>query len=391
MTKYLNPKCFIFGILIGFIFCCIYGYFISRTADLGQFSRFYRLIQPESFYYPTASELLETARHSVAKDKILVLIGGSSVLRGTGQDPDEVWSDTLQQLLGDQYKVLNYAADGASFSSFGGAAFRMLRQEYPKIIFIAGAYQLNSEGRMDGLPPYDYLFWDAYYKHLFSPSQNEAEIIKKIRKEEMSSKEGMELHLMSFLDSYFYFRNLWNWVSYHYLFTMFSEFVYNHPFKPRHIYHEELLDPPLEKRFIDEESFRNYQKIIQQTVVGQINDFSQNPLQIKPNVLASAMDGYDKVFQPEDRNKILMVLTTYNTRIIASIPKKFQNGYWTTNEQTHILLKNLGYHVIDVGKDFSGDDYLDIAHFRASGGKKAADQVAAEVKKIAELNGYITH
>ena len=144
MTTYLRPKYFLGGFVLGFVICCAAGYVISSKARLNHFSRFYLAIEPQTLYYPTASELLQTVRHKVPKDKILVLVGGSSIFRGAGQDPNEIWTDNLQQLLGDKFKVLNYATDGASFSSYGGVVFRMLREEYPKLIFVAAAYQFNS-------------------------------------------------------------------------------------------------------------------------------------------------------------------------------------------------------------------------------------------------------
>jgi len=158
---------------------------------------------------------------------------GSSIFRGDGQVPDELWSVKLQQLLGEKYKVINFASDGTSFPSCGGVVFRMLRQKHPKIIFVAAAYQFNAEGKMDSIPPYNYFFWDAYYKRLFHPYTKEVILINDLRKSEMSNPEGLELHLMSILDSYFYFRNLWNWLSYRLVFTVFSEYEFKSPYLPR--------------------------------------------------------------------------------------------------------------------------------------------------------------
>jgi len=392
MTKLFRPAYFLVGFILGLLFCSLVGYYVSTKARFHHFSRFFMEISPQTLYYPTASELLQTARHEVSKDKILVLVGGSSIFRGVGQDPGDAWTTELQALLGDKYKVLNYASDGASFSSYGGVAFRMLRQEYPKIIFVAAAYQFNSEGFMDGLPPYDYLFWDAYYKKLFKPYKKEAELIEQLRKEEMTTKDGVEKHFMAYLDSLFYFRNLWNWVGYQLLFTMYNENNLRTPFQPRRKYHEALFDPKYKKVLYaanhDAAHVKQYKDLIRLITTGIIDDITHTPLKIKKSVLSSCIQGYDNVFQPIDRSKILMVQTTYNTRIIGSMPNNIQKGYWVITKISHEAIASLGYPVLDIGQDFVDDDFMDIDHFWPSGGKKLAVQVAKEVKHIAKSNHY---
>ncbi|MDR3491468.1 MAG: hypothetical protein P4M12_05400 [Gammaproteobacteria bacterium] len=395
MTKYLRPKFFLAGTLLGFILCCLSGYLISNKARLHHFSRFFLEIEPQTLYYPTASELLQTAKHDLSDDKILVLIGGSSIFRGVGQDPDELWSNHLQKLLGDRFKVENFASDGASFSSYGGVLFRMLRKSHPKMIFVASSYQFNSEGYMDGLQPYDYLFWDAYYKNLFQPYDKETALIKQLRKNQMTTAGGIEQHVMNYLDSYFYSRNLWNWMSYRLVFTMFSEFTFRKPFQPRRKFHDETIPADytklLLKTYNDSEHLNKFKEFLTQTAAYYVTDINKSPLQILPSVAAGGLQGYDEVFQPIDRSKILMVQTTYNTHIMSLLPRKIQNAYWFANTQSHIMMKSLGYNVIDVGQDFTGDDYMDIDHFRATGGRKLSLQVAAEVKHIAEAHKWIVN
>ncbi len=393
MLGYLRPKYFFLGFFLGFILCCVSGYVVSTKARFHHFSRFFRAIDPQALYYPTASELLVTARHDVRPEQILVLIGGSSVFKGDGQDPDELWSDELQKLLGNKFKVLNYAADSASFSSYGGVAFRMLRKEHPKIIFVAAAYRFDSEGGMDGTEPYQYLFWDAYYKKLFQPDKKEAELIKHMIKKQIKTTAGAEMHIFCFLDSFFYFKNLWNGVTYRLFSTAWSEHLFQNPLRPRRVYHDEPLAPDYKKLVIktynhDEEYFKKYVELIKVIATGLVVDLSKAPLQIREETVHNAREGYDQVFQPADRSKILMVQTAYNTFIIAATAPPVQKAYWFANDQSALLLKALGYHALNVGKDFIRSDFTDFGHLTGSGGKKLAVQVAKKVKYIAKLNGY---
>jgi len=393
MSEHLRPKYFLIGVFVGFIICCITGYYVSTQARLYHFTRFFPAITPEALFYPTASQLLQTARHEVKRDKILVLIGGSSIFRGTGQDPDKLWSNELQKILGDKFKVLNYATNGASLSSYGGVAFRMLKKEYPKIIFVATAYQFDAQGYIDGLDPYKYLFWDAYYKNLFQSDKDEMKIINHLKIAQLKTFSGAEQHISAFLNSFFYFKDLWNWVSYRFFFTTWSDSEFRTPFQAKYLYHDEPTPSDymeiLLKTNRDSEHVKTFRKFIKDSMTNVFVDLSQKPLQIVPSIVAWGTKGYNDLFQPGDRAKILLVQPTYNIDIINSVPKKFQTAYWFYTKQSDLMLKSLGYHVVEVGRDFNGNDYLDLSHFTASGGEKMAKQVAREVKHIAELSGYL--
>jgi hypothetical protein len=392
MTKIFYPKYFLFGILLGFMLCCFTGYFVSNKPMFENFKRFFLPIEPQTLYYPTARELLTTARNEVSKDKILVLLGGSSIFRGAGQDANELWSDQLQRLLGDKYKVINYATDGASFSSFGGVVYRMLRKEYPKIIFVIATYPFNSQGEMDGLDPYSYLFWDAYYKRLFEPDIKETELINQLRKRQIKTAAGIEQHVMNYLDSLFYFRDLWNWVGYHLIFTTWNEFEFQKPFRPRHVYQDDPVSPAYKKVLAeankDQEHLQQGLKAVDYIVSNYIEDLSKENPQVKETVKIAGHQAYNDIFQPGDRAKILCVQTTYNSSIIKASSKNIQKGYLAMFNQAHVMMQSLGYTVIDVGNDFTVEDYYDFSHFTGSGGKKMAKMVAKKIEAMSVLNKY---
>ena len=395
ITYILSPKYFLVGILVGFITCCFLGYIGSEKFLFQDFKRFFWPIEPQTLYYPTASELLMTARHEVSKDKILVLLGGSSIFRGAGQDPNELWSDELQRILGDRYKVLNYATDGASFSSFGGVVYRMLRKEYSKIIFVIATFPFNSQGQIDGLDPYSYLFWDAYYKKLFIPENKEGVVIKQVRKEQMKTYAGMEQHIVSFLDSFFYFRDLWNWVGYHLLFTVWSDFEFQKPFLSRQHFEDEPISPEYRKVLAaannDDEHLQNALKFLHDMVGNVIQDVLDKNPHVKEAVKMGGTQGYDTVFPSEDRSKILCVQTAYNSRFLSATNHNIQAGYRAFFKQSHTMLQSLGYNALDVGFGFPEEDYIDLSHFSGSGGKKMAVMVAKKIKSMSVLNGYIKH
>lgn len=386
----LKPKTFFLGIVIGFAICCCTGYLVSKGARLSHFTRFFLAIQPQMYYYPTVNELVETARHDVSHDKILVLLGGSSVFRGAGQDPNELWSDELQRILGDKFKILNYASDSASPFSFGGVLFRILKKEYKKIIFVAAASPLDPQGGIEGSEPYTYLFWEAYYKKMFQPADKEKILINKLKNQQIKTAKGLEEHLMCYLDSLFYFKNLWNWISYRFFFTVWNENSVSQAFKARRKFHDVSMDPSYKKtlaKLLWEQYSDGWVKVIKQRIRGSFVGNLER-LSINHTMVEAAAKSYDEVFLKEDRNNILFVQSLYNPKVIKLLPLNFQNAYLFLNKQSDALLRKLGYHAIEVGLDFSAEDYQDMSHLVATGGKKMAQQVAVEVQHIAKLNGY---
>jgi len=58
-------------------------------------------------FYPSLDNLIELVSHLASKQKILVLVGGDSVLLGVGQKKEELWTKELQRILGSEFAVIN--------------------------------------------------------------------------------------------------------------------------------------------------------------------------------------------------------------------------------------------------------------------------------------------
>lgn len=394
MLGILKPKYFLFSVLLGFILSSLAGYFVSKIAGYNNFTRMFLPIMPNMFFYPTSNELLMTAKKSISRDKIVVVIGGSSILRGVGQKHDELWSKELQRLLGDDFKVINFGIDGASFASFGGVLFRILAEHYPKIIFVTTpTWNPLSSGMLDGDETYKYLFWDAYYKSLFHPDKSELRLIDSIRKNQLHDIKGLEMHILTFLDSVLYFKSLWNWIGYNFINLLWTDTTATTFFQPRCSYTEEI-DGYL-KRQIPEaldpksELFRNERKAIDK-LINESVDFSSKEPKIFETAIDSAYSGFNNLYPPKIRIKILSINTNYNTLHLSTFTKLEQKAYWLIIKKGDRIQKQLGYNVLVMGKDFSPTDFSDGGHLAVSGGKKIAFAVAKKVKSIAKDNGYLS-
>ena len=94
-ARHLAPHALFAGMAISFLGCCLAGYVASHHNPFAHVERFHLYLTPESLFYPTASQVRELARSELQREKIAVIIGGSSRLHGTGQPLHSVWTRRL--------------------------------------------------------------------------------------------------------------------------------------------------------------------------------------------------------------------------------------------------------------------------------------------------------
>lgn len=386
--SFLKPRYFFSGVAAGLIACSIAGQFISQHFRYNHFTRFFSSISNTLDFLPVAHELLATAQHKASTNKILVLIGGNSILRGDGQNEDELWSLRLQKKLGNQYQVLNYGFNGAQFTAFGGVAYRILSEYYKKIIFISTC-SFSEATDIDGGKNYGYLFWDAYYKNLFHPNAVEAKQIKRFRSLQLKTNNGIELHLMSYLDSKLYFRNLWNWVGYRYFFTIWNKNAYPLPLQARRHFRDIKVDIEslaATTRKSTERFKGELDGLHALSFATQVNFKSHHLSNIKQTELHEM---YDQIFSERYRPNTLCIFPTYNPRHISKLSLEEQKAYKILMEDAAVLTNLLGYNTMTT-KNLTPNDYIDHRHPVKSGGNKIADQTAKEIYMIAKKLGYLS-
>jgi hypothetical protein len=108
---------FFAGVCSALVACSLAGHIVGELNPFPAFRRFHRCIGPETLYYPTASQVRAVARDQLRPDRIAVVVGGSSVFHGAGMTGDGLWTLRLQELLGEQYRVVNLGMRGAAGTS----------------------------------------------------------------------------------------------------------------------------------------------------------------------------------------------------------------------------------------------------------------------------------
>src|SRR6516164_5275232 len=204
----LSPAGFFSGLVLSFLSCCVAGFILRNQNCYEAVERFHRFINIETLFYPTACQLRALGRSRLDPEKIAVVVGGNSILYGTSQRDEAVWTRRLQELLGQQYQVINLGTPGALPGEFGGVAAEILARDYPRLIFFTDQQPAAPAGDPDG-HLYRYLFWDAYYKGLLQSDSLREERLLQLGDSRTAREKLVELKLQMVQDSYLSFRDLW--------------------------------------------------------------------------------------------------------------------------------------------------------------------------------------
>jgi len=378
----------VLGLVVFLTSCAVFGRIAAHFERFDHFSRFFVYIQPQTQYYPTISELVGTTLALAPRDKILVVIGGNSIFRGTGQNPDGLWSKALQADLGEEYTVVNLSIDQAGMESFAGLAFRVLQVYYPRSIYV-GTLDTRGFDALDGLPIYRYLFWDAYYKGFFKTTPAERLSISALRWRQLRTLDGLQLHSFAILDSIFYFSALKNLISYRVISPDWTVEI-PWPFKRRDWY-KEGNDPNLpliQQRQANDKALADLMTArFTAAVTGSVT-FSMGQAQLNPAVGDRVLASFDSFFPSELRQKIIGVVIAPNPLFVAKLPPEIREGLAVIETRTIELFRKQGYRGFVAGMDYTPADYVDQGHLMASGGLKLADQVAVQVRVVSRQQGF---
>jgi hypothetical protein len=245
--RYLVPYALFLGISVSFGVCSVAGIRSSRCNLFSEFERFHTYINIATLFHPTASQVRSLGRAKLDPDKIVVVVGGNSVLYGTGQRPEHVWTRKLQSLLGDRYQVINFATPGAQLTEFGGTAAEILSRDYARLIVLTNVSPASPAADPDGHSLYRFVFWDAYYKNLLTPDDAREKRLAELAEERKNLSQFSEMKTQMRLDHFFYFRDLWTTLAYTHVATIWTHQVGSAFLKPRRHYRDPDQEVPPER------------------------------------------------------------------------------------------------------------------------------------------------
>jgi hypothetical protein len=390
-----SPRLVLVGAVAGFAAMCGLGRYVARVDYHPGFVRLTQWDSPEGKYYPTVDELIAIVRHQIKPGQILVVVGGNSVLRGVGQPADRIWSGRLQADLGDGYCVVNFAYDGSPPANGGAVVAEALRRAFPRQIYIANLPPTHGGDYPTGSPAYRFDNWEAYYKGML--------IDDPVRNAEINLSDGIpeyynaefavpELRIREWLDSIFYFQDLWNFVTYTQVNTVWGSYLPS-LLSPRDAYPDpepDSLQRPVAARFPNDPAAT----AVEMTIVRGDSVFAYNKGKDgRWEIYQPLWDEFDKeaaAVIPAGLKKRTLILLGYAAPYFLSrlAPDEVERNDLTYQQAVREWEKD-GYAALVYGKDFTLDDFCDRTHLTWHGGRKLADAVAVKVRLMSRQLGYL--
>jgi hypothetical protein len=400
MTKYssfrffAHPKTFFFGVCLGILICAIYGRKISGENHYENFVRLGGGAATRGISFQvTASQMSALINKTCRQDQILVLAGGSSVFFGSGQPIRYIWTKKLQEKLGVEYCVMNFATPAGGLVGYGSVSLEMVGKRFKNAFLVTDASAVPSS-QADGMLWYKHYFWDAYYKGLLTTStvSYNAERINKINENNMASdaktsERAEQIRIGMWLDSFLYFNDLWSYVHYTKKLTIYDPLLgpwnwgplypitdYDYEIdevKIRSLQHYPKTDSPQFKS--EFEIVRSYSK--------QYIDIKSGSHMFNERNLISANEAIKKQPLTDIAGHILVVSIPESPYYTQKMTKDEQVDYIAVRKEIVELWRQNGYPAFFM-EGFGPEDYGDRPHINTFGGWKLAEKVAEKVKEI---------
>jgi hypothetical protein len=404
----LAARTVLIGAVAGFAGVCLLGRQAANENHLSHFLRFTQWDSPETKYYPTVGEMMSFIRAKAKPGQILVIVGGNSILRGVGQVPGRIWTQVLQDKLGPDYFVVNFAFDSSGITDGAAVVAEALRDEYPRQIYIANAAPAQAPAP-DGSGVYRFIFWEAWYKGLLidDPVRNAAIVqSNKIPTiENPAIGAGLrELRAREWLDRFFYFQDFWNLITYKYFNTVWGFYMPGPTqfLRARKTYPDPEPDSasfPMDARYIPanlEVELINVRGCSQYTFMSY--DASGQPQMRKdPSgkwvVYQPLWDQFSagiKGAMPEALKKRTLVLMSHSSPYYVRLltPDERERDALAYSHAVE-MWKAGGYDSIEYGQNYTVDDFGDRTHLTWTGGAKLAPLVADKVREMSKNLGYL--
>jgi len=398
LCRKLSPACFFTGVVLGVIICGLLG---RRAAEVDIFhdrSRFFFKVSPEAYVFPTLENLCSYVEGKASRSKILVLVGGSSIPLGVGQQNAVLWTDMLGQRLGDRFCVVNVSFRAAKHTSIVVPLAEELSGKYSKIIMVSDTIPTDDPGWLQYNEsayayPYDYIPWQRWIRGGFAshPERNK-EFFKALR----SPSEKIRTHateevVRALLERASYSSNLWNLIGYRYFFTIYSRLLMpGTPFwTPRESIPDD--DTPAESRAPIPARFENAaaaaESVMQGMFVGRVRVSPEGRFSY---VEAPAKEALAARIPDEDfRSRLLFIVASKASYFVGRLSSEDRARYEFAILGWVDALREAGFRAIPLGLDYSDEDYVDTSHFSEKAAPKMADDVMREIQKIAKSKGWI--
>ncbi len=390
---WFRAKTFLAGFVGGMAVLSALGYWMGRHNWHPGYTRLIPAISPETFYYPTVAEMSAIVRARCRPGQVLVIIGGNSILYGSGQPYAELWSRHLQHLLGDRFCVVNLAFRGGGATDGAAVVAEVLRKEFPHQILVANIGTVQPVSPI-GTAPFRFMFWEAYYKgelEDYGPRNTFVKQYFDARKDRLA--DWFETAGRVWLDRALHFRDFWNWVAMRWFFTIPDKYYpsFRGQFQARCKFKDDEInfeDIPFDQRF-PPNTIALETEITKGFTQSHYERAADGGWKMRPDMRRQIKSFIDAAMPAPLRRRTLIIVSKNSPLYVEHLSPADRQRDAQSYGDTIALYRASDYHAMTYPDDITKDDYGDRAHLTLTGGRKLADAVAPHIRAIAEELGYL--
>jgi len=388
-----SPAYFIAGFVLGLALLAWRGRVAARTDYHPDFVRFHPAISPEANYYPTVDEMCAIVRARCRPDQVLVIVGGNSILLGVWQPATEVWTKRLQEDLGDRFAVVNLAFRGSSPPDCGAVVAEVLRNEFPRQIYIADEAPITAEDPI-GSDVYRFAFWQAYLRGRLLPFPPRDARVRTYLSRPDHRTEGIEWRVREGADRVLHFQDFWNRVGFEDFFTIPALYSMMPPklFWPRKDFPDtepDAADPANVAARFPEANAALETRIITTGPRLAYTRSGNGAWTLLPAYREDLLRSYAQGFPDSLKARTLMLISRSCPHYTPMMTPDDVARVDAAFADTVAMWKQSGYDAMQNGRDYTDDDYGDRTHLSKLGGRKLATAVATEVQAMSARLGYL--
>jgi hypothetical protein len=376
-----RPVPILLGVVVGFLACCVAGRVAARQQPFKNFVRFHPHIAPDSHHYPTFSQTLNLARQHAKPGKVLVIVGGNSVMHGVGQRAEHLWSKHLEQLLGDRFVVLNLAMRAGHPHEFGATIAERLTAEGVPVVYVTSYADVFTEtSDWDGTT-YKYFFWDAWGKGLIPPDARRDEWLRGGFAERYAGAPAVhERRHSGAIDGLAYARDLWNYVANRYRATVWVPLKYPRFWRPHREYPDQEAGDTVTFRQRNPESGTadELKRLRASTTRWPGPGLLANEAETEAEI-ARQYRGYVAAPMHARTLFVFRLEAAYHRDRLAPAER---DAYCEVFRRYTAAVSRAGFAAQLVGENYVEGDYADRSHFSERGGRKLAEDLAPTVRAM---------
>jgi hypothetical protein len=370
----MKPLPFFIGIIVGLATLSWAGAHVRSAEWTRQFTRFHQLISPESNYFPTIRQIKQII-DAVPKEKVFIIVGGTSIFYGVGQPDSVMWTRQLQTLLGERFRVLNFAQRGGTSNEFGNIAAEILLQRHARVIYLADGVT-DSFTYQYSIETYLPVIAEAWMRGDLIPWQPRDDLLRLHIK--LAPDRLQSVFLETVFDRILNFKDFWNYFEFEIGNLNWTLFLADRILAPRAKFHDneddaEAANPYPYPDSVEVEEARG--RII--------------PIDDKAG-WAFHVHETEATIPPELRRITLGTIHLGSPRFLNQLSADQHAAYIATANYHAAELKKIGFaECVVSGIRYTEQDYVDGLHMSVSGGEKLAAMLAPKVLALAQSLGYI--